>query len=92
MKYKDRSGNLIERETGQDRFLKKLYTKAIGRFFVRILITRPVTLVCGFFLNRRISAAFIKGFIKNNKLSISSNSHRNVFGLLRREYNELQWG
>ena len=70
MKYKDRSGNLIERETGQDRFLKKLYTKAIGRFFVRILITRPVTLVCGFFLNRRISAAFIKGFIKNNNIEI----------------------
>ena len=76
MKYKDRNGNLIERETGQDTFLKKLYTKAMGRFFVRILITRPVTLVCGFFLNRRISATFIKGFIKNNNIDMSQYEER----------------
>lgn len=71
MRYKDRKGNLIEKETGQDRFLKGLYTKRIGRIFVRVLITRPITLVCGFFLNRRISTLFIKKFVKKNNIDMS---------------------
>lgn len=71
MKYKDRAGNLIEKETKQDRFLKSLYTKSIGRFFVKIMITKPVSIICGFFLNRRISALFIKSFIKNNQIDMS---------------------
>ena len=71
MRYKDRNGNLIEKETSQDRFLKGLYTKAIGRFCVKILITKPVTLVCGFFLNTRLSALFIKKFIKTNNIDMS---------------------
>lgn len=76
MKYKDRQGNLIVKETGQDKFLKKLYTTVIGRFFVRILITRPVTSICGFFLNRRISALFINRFIKNNDIDMSQYEER----------------
>jgi len=71
MRYKDRSGNLIEKETGQDRFLKGLYTKRIGRIFVRVLITKPITLVCGFFLNRRFSTLFVKNFIKKNNIDMS---------------------
>lgn len=71
MRYKDRNGNLIEKETSQDRFLKGLYTKAIGRVCVRILITRPITLLCGFFLNIRPSTLFIKKFIKTNNIDMS---------------------
>lgn len=76
MRYKDREGNLIERETGQDKFLKGLYTKPIGRLFVRILITKPVTSVCGFFLNRRISSLFIGRFVKNNNIDMSQYEER----------------
>lgn len=31
MRYKDRNGNLIIKETGQDRFLRALYTRRTGR-------------------------------------------------------------
>ena len=71
MRYKDRTGNLIEKETSQDRFLKGLYTKAVGRLCVKVLITRPVTLICGFFLNTRFSTVFIKKFIKTNNIDMS---------------------
>ncbi len=76
MKYKDRQGNLIIKETGQDKFLKKLYTTVLGRVFVRILITKPITSICGFFLNRKISTLFIKRFIKNNNIDMSQYEER----------------
>ena len=76
MKYKDRQGNLIIKETGQDKFLKKLYTTVVGRFFVRILITKPITSICGFFLNRKISTLFINRFIKNNNIDMSQYEER----------------
>ena len=43
MRYKDRAGNLIIKETKQDKFLRALYTNKVGRLLVRILITKPVT-------------------------------------------------
>lgn len=70
MNYKDRKGTLIENETGQDRFLRRLYTTLAGRMFVRLLITKPVTVICGAFLRTRLSAAFIKKFIRKNSIDM----------------------
>lgn len=76
MKYKDRQGNLINKETKQDRFLKRLYTTKIGRVFVRLLINKPITAICGFFLNRKISSLFINRFIKNNNIDMTQYEER----------------
>lgn len=35
MKYKDRSGNVMEQETKQDSILKLLYTKTWGRMLLK---------------------------------------------------------
>lgn len=71
MNYKDRKGNLIVKETNQDKFLKSLYTKKAGRFAVRLMITRPVTNMSAFFLKKRPSVIFINRFIKKNNIDIS---------------------
>ena len=76
MKYKDRNGNLIIKETGQDKFLHSLYTKKAGRIFVRFLITRPVTKVSAFFLRIRPSALFINTFIRNNGIDMNQYEER----------------
>ena len=71
MNYRDRNGTLIEKDTKQDRLLKRLYTTAPGRMLVRILITRPVTLIAGAALRTRVSAAYIKSFINKNSIDMS---------------------
>lgn len=70
MKYKDRQGNLFEKTTGQDKFLRSLYTKKIGRAFIWVL-TRPfITKIGGFYLSRRISKIHIKRFIKKQNINM----------------------
>lgn len=76
MKYKDREGNVIEIETGQDKFLRKMYTTKLGRLVIKILIARPVSAICGFFLNRGISKIFIKGFVKKNNIDVTQYEER----------------
>ena len=76
MRYKDRAGNLIIKETKQDKFLRALYTNKVGRLLVRILITKPVTKISAFFLRLRFSTLFIKGFIKSNEIDMSQYEER----------------
>jgi len=38
MRYKDRAGTLIVRETGQDKFLRFLYGRKAGRLLLRLLM------------------------------------------------------
>lgn len=70
MNYKDREGNLFEQTTGQDKFLKRLYTTRPGRILVKIL-TRPIlTKIGAAYLSCRISKIHIKGFIKKNNINM----------------------
>lgn len=70
MKYKDRKGTLIINETGQDKLLRRMYTTLAGRILTRVLITRPITVICGAFLRSRPSALFIKRFINKNSINM----------------------
>ena len=71
MKYRDRQGNLIIKETGQDKFLRSLYTKKAGRLIIKLLITKPVTCIAAFFLRIPPSVIFINRFIKKNGVDMS---------------------
>lgn len=72
MRYKDRAGNLIESSTGQDRFLKRMYSRRSGRAVIRVLAARPVTGACRLFLNSRLSKVMIKGFVRRNQIDMTS--------------------
>ncbi|MFR1519317.1 MAG: archaetidylserine decarboxylase [Clostridia bacterium] len=76
MRYKDRDGNLILKETGQDKLLRSLYTKRGGRFLIRFLITKPVTKLSSCFLRIRPSVIFIKRFIQKNGIDMSQYEER----------------
>ena len=71
MRYKNRAGTLIVKETGQDKFLRFLYGRRAGRLLLRLLITRPVTRICACAFRTRFSAFFIKGFVKKNSIDMS---------------------
>lgn len=70
MKYKDREGNLYEKTTGQDRFIRKAYTTKAGRVLIKIL-TRPfITKIASLYLSCGISTIHIKSFIKKNNINM----------------------
>ena len=48
-----------------------LYNNLFGRMITKLLITKPVSITCGFFLNTRISKLFINNFIKKNNIDMS---------------------
>ena len=50
--------------------LKFLYKTTCGRFFLKLLTTRAVSKVCGAFLDSRLSAFLIKGFVQKNAIAI----------------------
>ena len=66
MRCKDRKGNFIGADDGQDKFLEKLYGSRIGRQMVKVLIRPSVSKAGGWFLDRKVSAAAIKPFVKAN--------------------------
>lgn len=66
-----RDGTLIEDNNGQDRFLKKLYGNAVGRFFLKPLVRPFVSKVVGAFLSTGASRFLNKSFIKNNNIDMS---------------------
>lgn len=65
MEYKDRDGNLIGEDDGQDRLLAKLYGSRMGRALVRTLIRPGVSKACGWLLDRRISRAAVGPFVRS---------------------------
>lgn len=49
--------------------LSFLYRTVPGRFFLKLLASRGVSKVCGAFLDSRLSAFLIKGFVKKNNIN-----------------------
>ena len=77
MKHKYRDGTLIEVDNGQDRFLKKLYGSAFGRFWLKPLTARWVTRLGGWYMSRIFSRGMIKSFIKKNNIDMSQFQEEN---------------
>lgn len=66
MRCKDREGNFIGEDDGQDKLLEKLYGSKTGRQLVKVLIRPSVSKVGGWILDRKISTAAIRPFVKAN--------------------------
>ena len=72
MKYIDRKGNITIEENRQDKFLRHLYNDWGGRLCLKIIIQPFVTRLGGWFLNTRLSARMISGFVERNHIDLSS--------------------
>ena len=48
-----------------------LYTTAAGRCLLKLLSSRPLSKLCGAFLDSRLSAFLIKGFVRKNNIDLS---------------------
>lgn len=51
--------------------LNFLYKTAAGRCVLKLLASRPVSKLCGIFLDSSLSASLIKGFVKKNNIDCS---------------------
>ena len=71
MKHRLRDGTLVEVDNGQDKFLKKLYGNAFGRFCLKPLTARWVSRLGGWYMSRIFSRGMIKSFIKKNNIDMS---------------------
>lgn len=76
MDCKDRKGQVIYTDNGQDKFLEKLYGSTCGRFLLRFLIPPWISKFGGFLLSRSISRIGIKPFIRKNGLDMSQYESR----------------
>lgn len=52
-------------------FLKYIYTDKLGRAFLKIFISRPISSLVGAFLSTPLSKPMIKSFIKKNNIDLS---------------------
>ena len=71
MKYIDRKGNITIEENGQDRFLRHLYNDWGGRLCLKVMVQPFITKLGGWFLNTRLSACMIPGFVERNNIDLS---------------------
>ena len=66
MIWRDRKGQTVPGDAGQDRLLEWMYGTAIGRCFVRLMIVPRVSRAAGWLLDQRISALAVPAFIRKN--------------------------
>lgn len=71
MKYKDRSGNIVNDETKQDSLLKLLYTKKWGRMLLKPFLAPGISRFAGAILDSRITTPFIVPFAKAYQIDLS---------------------
>lgn len=71
MKYIDRKGNITIEENSQDKLLRHLYSDWGGRLCLKLLIRPFISRMAGAFLNTRLSAGMISGFVKRNGIDLS---------------------
>lgn len=68
MQSKDREGNIISANEGQDKVLTALYKTSLGRKALKVLTTPSLSKMGGRILDSRISTPFISPFIEKNNI------------------------
>lgn len=71
MEYKLRDGTLIKNDSGQDRFLQKLYGSVVGRMILKPLTCPVISQIAGWVMSSRISVIGIAPFIRKNQIDMS---------------------
>ena len=76
MIWRDRNGQTVPGDDGQDRLLEWMYGTGLGRCLGRVMILPWVSRGAGWLLDRRSSALAVKPFIKRNHISMEDFEHR----------------
>ncbi len=76
MIWRDRSGQTVPGDAGQDRLLERMYGTAPGRCLVRLMIRPRVSRAAGWLLDRRISALAVGPFIRRNHICMDDFEQR----------------
>lgn len=76
MNCKNRTGEIVYKDNGQDNFLKKLYGSEYGRKLLSFLVKPFISKAAGWLLDRKISTVLIKPFIKYNNIDMSDYVHK----------------
>ena len=76
MIWRDRNGNIVPGDNGQDRLLEGMYGTAPGRCLVRLMIRPWVSRSAGWLLDRTISALAGKPFLKSNHIDMTDFEQR----------------
>ena len=65
-----KDGTIRVEDSGQDRFLQKLYTSFYGRVLLKVLTQPGFSQAAGAFLDRRASRFLIRPFIEKNHMDM----------------------
>ena len=76
MEWKDRQGHHISDGDENDKSLRFLYETKFGGIVLSILVRKPVSDFVGWFMQRRISALWIKKFLKNSHIDMRQYENR----------------
>ena len=76
MIWRDRNGNLVPGDDGQDRFLEWMYGTQAGRLLVKLMIRPGVSRAAGWLLDRRVSALAVGPFIRKNHICMDDFEQR----------------
>lgn len=76
MIWRDRNGNLVPGDDGQDRFLEWMYDTRPGRLLVKLMIRPGVSRAAGWLLDRRVSALAVRPFIRKNHICMDDFEQR----------------
>ena len=76
MIWRDRNGNVVPGDDGQDRLLEWMYGTAPGRCLAKCMIRPWVSRSAGRLLDGRLSALAVKPFIKSNHLDMTDFEQR----------------
>lgn len=76
MTWRDRNGNLVPGDDGQDRFLEWMYGTRPGRLLVKLMIRPGVSRAAGWLLDRRVSALAVSPFIRKNHICMDDFEQR----------------
>lgn len=76
MIWRDRNGQIVPGDAGQNRLLEWMYGTALGRCLVRVMIRPGVSRAAGWLLNLRISALAVGPFIRRNHICMDDFEQR----------------
>lgn len=76
MLWRDRNGQIVPGDEGQDRLLEWMYGTSLGRCLVRVMIRPGVSKAAGWLMDSRISALAVKPFIRKNHICMDDFEER----------------
>lgn len=76
MEWKDRQGHHISDGDENNKSLRFLYETKLGGVVLSIFVRKPVSDFVGWFMQRRISALWIKKFLKNSHIDMRQYENR----------------